>query len=199
MPPASLPLPPTFSSRNEAWRQRERQNGKQRDKKGQRKRAVECKDKAVRSRRGKMSREECGRKRNERREEEEGGRVIRAVSWLRAQWKGGPQRRRGTALRECQPGALIPHNRFISQTVEALMRLTPQLHLPSERCQELGNDDAPRWKGAASDFHIHWQETCSKTQTQKLHVTGLQYTHSVTPPWGECMKGEKHTVHRAPN
>ncbi|MEQ2164244.1 Transducin-like enhancer protein 4, partial [Goodea atripinnis] len=60
------------------------------------------------------------------------------------QWKGGPQRRCGAALWERQPGALIPHNRFISQTVEALMRLTLKLYLPSERCQEPGNDDAAR-------------------------------------------------------
>lgn len=125
---------------------RERQKEKQHDKKDKGTGRWSIKIKPGSKRGG----ERVTRKINGREEEEggrEGGRVIRAVSWLRAQWKGGPQRRRGAALWERQPGALIPHNRFISQTVEALMRLTLQLALPSERRQELGNDDVPRWRG----------------------------------------------------
>ncbi|KAK0154511.1 Transducin-like enhancer protein 1 [Merluccius polli] len=43
--------------------------------------------------------------------------------------RGGEQEPR----REQPPGALMPHNRFISQTVEALMRPTPRPHSPPAR------------------------------------------------------------------
>lgn len=43
---------------------------------------------------------------------------------IKSSAEGKPQRR-SAALWELQPGALIPHNRFISQTAEPLMRLKP--------------------------------------------------------------------------
>lgn len=86
------------------------------------------------------------------------------------------------ALWERQPGALIPHNRFISQTVEALMRLTPQLALPSERCQELGNDDAPRWRGPRISTYTDMKHRPANTHThtRTCHQTRI-HTQSDTP------------------
>lgn len=48
------------------------------------------------------------------------------------------------------------------------MRLTLQLALPSERCQELGNDDALQWRGPLQiSSYIDMKHRPAHTHTHK--------------------------------
>ena len=62
------------------------------------------------------------------------------------------------------------------------MRLTPQRHLPSERCQELGNDDAPRWRGAASDFRTRRRENLLRRHKHKSRMSPGEGTRTPSHP-----------------
>lgn len=67
------------------------------------------------------------------------------------------------------------------------MRLTPQLALPSERCQELGNDDAPRWRGplqisSHTDMKRRPAHKHAATHTRHTSSGESTHTHTDTPP-----------------